>query len=42
MKHYENMPMLSTDFSLVVKIENFQLKKKEDIFNIVAYNIDCG
>ena len=39
--HYENMPMQYTDFSKVVKIENFQLKNF-DIFLIFAQNIDCG
>ena len=41
LSHYENMPMQYIDFSKVVKIENFQLKKF-DIFLIFAQNIDCG
>ena len=35
------MPMQDTDFSDVVKIENFQ-EKNFDIFLIFAQNIDCG
>ena len=33
--------MLNIDFSLIVKIENFQ-QKIFDIFLIFAQNIDCG
>ena len=40
--HYENMPMQYTGIFLALKIENFQLKKKNDIFLIFAQNIDCG
>ena len=39
--HYENLPMSYTDFSKVVKFENFQYKNV-DIFLIFAQNIDCG
>ena len=39
--HYKNAPMLYTDVSLVVKIENFHWKHF-DIFKISAQNIHCG
>ena len=34
--HYENLPMQYTENFLALKIENFQLKKKKDIFLIFA------
>ena len=41
LQSYENTPMLYTDCSQVVKIENFQ-QKVFNIFLIFAQNIDCG
>ena len=41
-KHYENLPMQHTEIFKVVKNENFQKKKKIDIFLIFAQTIDCG
>ena len=40
-KHYENLPMQIKQIFSAVKFENF-IRKKFDIFNILAQNIDCG
>ena len=42
-QHYKNTPIqIYWKFYNQKKKENFQIKKKSDIFHILAQNIDCG
>ena len=40
-KHYKNLPMQYTEIFSSLKMENF-IRKKNDIFDIFAQNINCG